>query len=165
MNCQAKSKPHAVGIRAAVRSVCSPASNGIIVANPMPCWLPIVADRSIDPYPRNAADPNTMIAEQSTTMSKDLEGFVEDRSQLGEDRATTNPTTFVVFDLWLWDAHPVHLPIDVIPSQRQHFGRCPKPTVATQSQDHAPDWIGLLHQLVEHFPREKADPLAFHSMN
>ena len=64
----------------------------------MPCWLPIVADRSVDPYPRNAADPNTMIAERSTTMSKDLERFVEDRTQLGKDRAAANAATFVMLD-------------------------------------------------------------------
>ena len=33
-----------------------------------------------------------------------LEGIVEDRSQLGEDRATTNATNFVMLDLRLWDA-------------------------------------------------------------
>ncbi|MFN7890127.1 MAG: hypothetical protein ACK5OC_07550 [Pirellula sp.] len=57
-----------------------------------------------------------MIAERSTTKSEDLERFVEDRSQLGEDRAATNATTFVMLDLRLWDAHAVHLPIDVLPS-------------------------------------------------
>ncbi len=28
---------------------------------------------------------------------------------------------------------------------------CAKPTVATLPQDHLPNWIGLLHQLVDHF--------------
>ncbi len=40
-------------------------------------------------------------------VSEDLEGFVEDRSQLWKDRATANPTAFVVLDLWLGDAHSV----------------------------------------------------------
>jgi hypothetical protein len=57
-----------------------------------------------------------MIAERSTTKSEDLERFVEDRSQLREDRTTPNPTTFVVLDFWLRDAHPVHFPIDVVPT-------------------------------------------------
>jgi uncharacterized protein YbcC (UPF0753/DUF2309 family) len=39
-----------------------------------------------------------MIAERSTTMSKDLERFVEDWSQIGEDWATVNATTFVMLD-------------------------------------------------------------------
>jgi hypothetical protein len=39
-----------------------------------------------------------MIAERSTTMSKDLEHFVEDRTQLGKDRAATNAAAFVVLD-------------------------------------------------------------------
>jgi len=51
-------------------------------------------------------------------VAKDLEGFVEDRTQLGKDWATTNPAAFVMLDLWLWNAHPVQLPIDVVPSQR-----------------------------------------------
>jgi hypothetical protein len=47
-----------------------------------------------------------MIAERSMTKSKDLERFVEDRSQLGKDRAAANPAAFVVLDLWLRDAQP-----------------------------------------------------------
>jgi hypothetical protein len=27
----------------------------------------------------------------------------------------------VMLDLRLWNAHPIHLPIDVIPTQRQRF--------------------------------------------
>jgi phosphatidylserine decarboxylase len=46
-------------------------------------------------------------------VAKDLKSFVEDRSQLREDRATTNATAFVVLDLRLWDAHSIHFPIDV----------------------------------------------------
>jgi len=34
-------------------------------------------------------------------VAKDLERFVEDRSNLGKDRATTNPTAFVVLDFQL----------------------------------------------------------------
>ena len=49
-------------------------------------------------------------------VAEDLEGFVEDRSKLGEDRATTNATGFVMLDLWLWNTHPIHLPIDLLPS-------------------------------------------------
>ncbi|MFM9064846.1 MAG: hypothetical protein ACKOOI_17675, partial [Pirellula sp.] len=37
-------------------------------------------------------------------VAEDLERFVEDRSQLGKDRATTNATTFVVLD---WSLAPV----------------------------------------------------------
>ena len=37
-------------------------------------------------------------------ITEDLEGFVEDRSQLGEYRATANATTLVVFNLRLWNA-------------------------------------------------------------
>ena len=48
-----------------------------------------------------------------------LEGFVEDRSKLGEDRAATNATTFVMLDLWLWNAHSVHFPIDVLPTRSE----------------------------------------------
>ena len=49
-------------------------------------------------------------------VAKDLGRFVEDRSQLGEDRATTNATAFVMLDLRLWNAHSVHFPIDVLPA-------------------------------------------------
>jgi hypothetical protein len=45
-----------------------------------------------------------------------LEGFVEDRSKLRKDRATTNATTFVMLDLWLGEAHPIQFPIDVFPT-------------------------------------------------
>ena len=65
-------------------------------------------------------------------VAKDLEGFVEDRSQLGEYRAATNATAFVMLDLWLWNAHPIHFPVDVLPTQRERFRRCAKPTVATR---------------------------------
>ena len=34
------------------------------------------------------------------------------RSQLGEDRAATNATTFVMLDLRFWNTHPIHFPID-----------------------------------------------------
>ena len=40
-------------------------------------------------------------------VAEDFEGFVQDRSQLGKDRATTNATAFVMLDLRLWDAHLV----------------------------------------------------------
>ena len=49
-------------------------------------------------------------------VTEDLERFVEDRSKLGEDRAATNATAFVMLDLRLWDAHPIHFPIDVLPT-------------------------------------------------
>jgi len=61
----------------------------------------------------------------------------------------------VVLDLWFRDTHPVQLPFDVVPAKRQRFRGCPKPTVATQSQDHLPDGVGLLHQLVDHFARHE----------
>jgi hypothetical protein len=45
---------------------------------------------------------------------EDLEGFVEDRSQLRKDRTTANPSAFVMLDLRLRDTHPVQLPVDVV---------------------------------------------------
>ena len=49
-------------------------------SNPSPCWL----------------RRGTALCRPSTRFaSKDLEGFVEDRSQLRKDRASTNPATFV----------------------------------------------------------------------
>jgi len=57
-----------------------------------------------------------------------------------------------MLDLWLRDAHPIHLPIDVLSTQRQRFRRCTKTTVATQAQDHFPNWICFLHQFVDDFP-------------
>ena len=47
-----------------------------------------------------------------------LRGPCYRRSQLREDRATANATTLVMLDLWLWNAHPIHFPIDVFPMQR-----------------------------------------------
>ena len=47
---------------------------------------------------------------------------------------------------------PILLPVDVTPTKRERFRGCPKPSRATQSQAHLPDRIGLLHQLVDHFP-------------
>ena len=58
-------------------------------------------------------------------VAKDLERFVEDGTQFRKDRTATNPTTFVVFDLRLWNAHPVHFPVDVVPAKRQRFRRRP----------------------------------------
>jgi hypothetical protein len=40
-------------------------------------------------------------------VSQDLERFIEDRTLLRKDWAATNTTTFVVFDLWLRDTHPI----------------------------------------------------------
>ena len=60
-----------------------------------------------------------------TLVSEDLEGFVEDRTQLGKDRASANPPSFVVLDLWLRDIHPIPFPIDVVPAKRQRFRRRP----------------------------------------
>ena len=74
-----------------------------------------------------------------------LEGFVEERSQLGEDRSTANATTLVMLDLRLRDAHPIHLPIDVLPTQRERFRGRSKPSVAAQPQDHFTNRVGLLH--------------------
>jgi hypothetical protein len=51
-------------------------------------------------------------------VAEDLKRFIEDRSQLGKDRAATNATTFVMLDFWLWDTHPIQFPIDVLPTQR-----------------------------------------------
>ncbi len=84
-----------------------------------------------------------------------LKRFVEDRSKLREDRATANATGFVVLHLWFGDAHPIHFPIDVLPTQRQRFRRCSKPTEATQAQDPLQNWVCLLHQLVDDFPRDE----------
>ena len=49
-------------------------------------------------------------------VAKDLEGFVEDGAKLWKDWATANATSFVMLDLWLWDTHPVQLPVDVVPT-------------------------------------------------
>ena len=50
---------------------------------------------------------------------------------------------------------PAHLPVDIIPSQRECFRRRAQPTLATQPQDHLPNRVGLLHQLVDHFAWHK----------
>jgi len=60
-----------------------------------------------------------------------------------------------MLDLRLRDAHPTHLPINVLPTQRERFRGRPKPTVATQPQDHFPNGVCLLHQFVDDFPRDK----------
>ena len=72
-------------------------------SNPSPCWLL-----------QGTGSRDYILA----FVTEDLEGFVEDRSQLGKDWATANATTFVVLDLRLRDAHPIHFPIDVLPTQR-----------------------------------------------
>jgi len=46
-------------------------------------------------------------------IAEDFEGFVEDRSKLGEDWAAANTTALVMFHLRIRDAHPVDFPIDV----------------------------------------------------
>lgn len=79
--------------------------------------------------------------------SKDLKRFVEDQSQLWENRATSNPTTMVMGYLGLRNAHSIHFPIDIVPAERQRFRGCAKPTVAAQSNNGAPDRVGLLHVL------------------
>jgi len=95
-------------------------------------------------------NPRLRTSERSATFSEDLERFVEDRSQFRKDRAATNPAAFVVLDLGLWNAHSVHFPVDVVPAKRQRFRRRPKPTVATQPQDHLPNRVCLLHQVTDH---------------
>ena len=57
------------------------------------------------------------------------------------------------------DAHSVHLPIDVIPSNRKCFRWSSQSTVAAQAEDHTPHGIGLLHESVDDFPRDElVDP-------
>jgi hypothetical protein len=50
--------------------------------------------------------------------SKDLKRFVEDQSQLWENRAASNPTTMVMGYLGLRNTHPVHFPVDIVPAER-----------------------------------------------
>mgnify|MGYP003341451441 CR=1 FL=1 len=78
-----------------------------------------------------------------TLVAEDLEGFVEDGSQLGKDRATTNPTTFVVFYLRLWNAHPVYLPVDVVPAKRQCFRRRPSDSFPSRCRPPIPEACNL----------------------
>jgi len=109
VSCQAKSKPRATGTRGGVLFVGWLASNGTIAANPR----------------RRCGDHIFAL------VPEDLERFVEDRTQLREDRATANAMAFLVFYLRLFDAHSIQFRIDVVPSQRHRFRRCMKPTVAT----------------------------------
>jgi hypothetical protein len=46
-------------------------------------------------------------------ITENLKGFIEDRSQLGENRATANAKALVMFHLQIWDAHLVDFPIAV----------------------------------------------------
>jgi hypothetical protein len=151
VSCQAKSKPRAAGTRAAVPFACWPASNDIIAAsprrrrgaevasfrsvgwrssNPSPCWLPL-----------DTAVPRPHSRSCSRRSQKLRRGSVEART-------TANPSAFVVLDLRLRDTHPVQLPIDVVPAQRECFRGCAKPTVATQSQDHLPNGLALFVRLI-----------------
>ena len=41
-------------------------------------------------------------------VAKDIEGFVQDRSQFRKDRATANAPALVMLDFRLRDAHPIH---------------------------------------------------------
>jgi hypothetical protein len=41
----------------------------------------------------------------------------------------------VVFDLWLGDTHPVHLPVDVVSAKRQRFRECPGPSDCLESSN------------------------------
>ena len=143
MSCQAKSKPRAVVTRVGALFACLHAplealQSGTIVANPRLrrgatvassccagwhssnpslCWLPLdIVERQ----------PQTRFCRRRSRR------LHRDRSQLRKDRAATDSPTFVVLDLWLRDAHSVQFPVDVVPSQRQCFRRCPQPTVATR---------------------------------
>ena len=47
-------------------------------------------------------------------IAEDLERFIEDRSQLGEEhRAATIAKDLLMLHLRIWDAHPVDFPIDL----------------------------------------------------
>ena len=46
-------------------------------------------------------------------VTEDLEGFVEDRTQLWKDRVATNAKDLLMLHLRIWDAHPVDFPIDL----------------------------------------------------
>jgi hypothetical protein len=85
-------------------------------SKPSPCWPQIVVDFS---------EIQRRTSERSATIAKDFEGLVLDRTQFRKDRTTANPTSFVVLDLWLRDAHPVQFPVDVVPAKRQRFRRRP----------------------------------------
>jgi hypothetical protein len=61
-------------------------------------------------------NPRVRTSERAATIPKELERFVEDGSKLGKDRTTANAAAFVVLDHWLRDTHPVHFPVDVVPS-------------------------------------------------
>lgn len=77
-------------------------------------------------------------------VAEELEGLVEDRLKLRKDRAATNSTAFAMFNLRFRDTLPIHLPIDIVPSQRLCFRRCEKSTITTQGQVHLTKRVGFL---------------------
>jgi hypothetical protein len=71
------------------------------------------------------------------------------------------PASFVMFDLWLRDTHPIQFPIYVVPAKRQRFRGCPKPTVAAQVQDNLPNSLDLgLDQASGHLGLAQFEPSA-----
>ena len=119
VNCHARSKPREVGTRVAVPSAGWPASNAKIVASPKHRrGSRVISVRRFEFFQPIAVLAAARYWGRSdrilALVAEYLERFIEDRSQLREDRAATNAPAFVMLDLWLRDAHPIHFPIDVI---------------------------------------------------
>ena len=166
MNCQAKSRPRVVGTRAAVpfrilTGIFVLVLLLVLVLGPTASITSTstisLGTRTTEPTHRSVGGSSILESRDHlfALVVEDLEGFVEDRSQLREDRAATNATTLMMLDFRFWNTHSVHFPIDVLPTQRERFRGRSKPSVATQAQDHFPNWVGLLHQLVDDFPRDE----------
>jgi len=78
-------------------------------------------------------------------VAKDLEGFVEDRTQFGEDRTTANPTAFVVLDFRLrTNPRPSNPRLLRIPSHCLLQARSHVEDRSRRSEDHKVRSLGLL---------------------
>ena len=117
---KAMNTPRAVETPAEVPFVDSPASSKTIVANPKRRrGLAVVSFLRVGlVLPTHSCNGCRSILRSDrrlAPMTKDLYSFVKFRTKFGEDRAVTHPTTFVVHNLRLWDAHSDPFPIDGLP--------------------------------------------------
>ena len=121
VNCQARSRQRAGGTRVAVLfRILTGIFVLVLVLGPT---ASITSTSTISLSTRTTEPTHRSVGCRSILWScdhvlaltaEDLESFVKDRSQLGEEhRAATNAKDLLMLHLRIWDAHPVDFPIDL----------------------------------------------------
>ena len=89
-----------------------------------------------------------------------VKGGVRKRAKFGEERHASRCLADVVFGLRCVDDETIAFPVDVVPSQRQVFGREAKPAVPCESKDQLPLVLSTLcNDRFDRFLRHEEEPL------